>query len=170
MTNYVKANIHSKIWTILHLPVEKWSFLDQKWARNEFLLLRISKMSIDMGSGIVHWYSRLISQITNTNISKENISKTRHALKTLTKSWRSDWNGRYYDRQYPAQISSKADFYWIISEKQRRKETHKYQKINSNAHKHVFWAKVGDCSERELRRQFCPSPLENCFYWNPFLS
>ena len=33
---------------------ELFFFLDQKCARNDVLLLRISKMSIDMRSGIVH--------------------------------------------------------------------------------------------------------------------
>ena len=36
------------------LIVELFFFLDQKCARNDVLLLKISKMSIDMGSGRVH--------------------------------------------------------------------------------------------------------------------
>ena len=59
LTKYMKPNIHLKTWTLLNYLEEKWLFLDQKWARNYFLLLKISKMSIDMWNSIVHcWPER----------------------------------------------------------------------------------------------------------------
>ena len=54
--NYIFFSL-VKIWAVLHLLQKEWILFTMKWARNEFLHLWISKMSIDMGKRIVQWIS-----------------------------------------------------------------------------------------------------------------
>ena len=43
----------------------------KNWARNDFLLLRISKMFFDMGSGVVHWLSAVICTDDGENMQEQ---------------------------------------------------------------------------------------------------
>ena len=46
-----------KILVVLHQLQKEWILFYLKWAWNDFLHLKTSEMSIDMGSGIVQWVS-----------------------------------------------------------------------------------------------------------------
>ena len=57
--NYICFSL-VKIWAVLHHLKKEWILFTMKWARNEFLHLWISKMSIDMGKRIVQWLPTIL--------------------------------------------------------------------------------------------------------------
>ena len=71
LTKYTKQNILSKIWTLLDHLDERKSRLKNE--QKLFLLLRISKMSIDMGRSKVQWTKQslfMLEHLVNKAISQ----------------------------------------------------------------------------------------------------
>ena len=82
--NYICFSL-VKIWAVLHHLKKEWILFTMKWARNDFLHLWISKMSIDMGKRIVQCTPSTgnLKRATTTRIWN---SAVNHMLEARTKA------------------------------------------------------------------------------------